>query len=102
CAVVRAQALRNEHPDAVRLADVFCERSRIRVKKLFDDVWDNADDATYKLAQDVLAGRMAWLEDGALPAVPATGVTAPASGPQVPVGKPVSGTRATTKVGASA
>jgi alkylation response protein AidB-like acyl-CoA dehydrogenase len=102
CAVVRAQALRGEHPDAVRLADVFCERSRIRVKKLFDDVWDNADDATYKLAQDVLAGRMAWLEDGALPAVPPTGVTAPASGPQVPVGKSVSGTRATTKVGASA
>ena len=102
CAVVRAQALRNEHPDAVRLADVFCERSRLRVKKLFDDVWDNADDATYKLAQDVLAGRMAWLEDGALPAVPAQGTIAPASGPQVPVGKPVSGTRATTKVGASA
>jgi alkylation response protein AidB-like acyl-CoA dehydrogenase len=100
--IVRAHSIRGQHPDAVRLADVFCRRSRIRVKKLFDDVWDNADDATYQLAQEVLAGRMAWIEEGALPAVPAEGVLAPPTSAEVPVSKPVSGTRATTKVGASA
>ncbi|MDB4950507.1 MAG: acyl-CoA dehydrogenase protein [Gemmatimonadetes bacterium] len=100
-AIVRAHALRGEHPDALRLADVFCQRSRLRVGKLFDDVWDNADDATYKLAQDVLAGRFAWLEEGALPAVPEAGVMAPTAGPApAPAAKPVSSTRETTMVGA--
>jgi alkylation response protein AidB-like acyl-CoA dehydrogenase len=99
--IVRAHAMRSEHPDAVRLADVFCLRSRLRVKKLFHDLWDNADDATYKLAQDVLAGRYAWLEDGALPAVPEDGVMAPGQVKQVPLSKPVSGTRAATKIAAA-
>lgn len=98
-AVVRAQALRKEQPDAMRLADVFCRQSRLRIKKLFHDLWTNADEATYKLAQDVLKGRYEWLEDGAISAVPA-GAVAPSTGPQVPLDKPVSGTRATTKIGA--
>lgn len=69
---VRAHAL-SEGPngkDALQLADVFCQRSRLRIEQLFDRVFDNADDATYKLAQTVLAGDMAWLEDGAVQAVP--------------------------------
>jgi alkylation response protein AidB-like acyl-CoA dehydrogenase len=99
--IVRAHSMAAERPDAVRLADVFCQRSRMRVKRLFSELWDNADDDTYRLAQEVLAGRYAWLEDGALQAVPDEGVMAPGSGkPQVPLNKPVSNTRVATKVGA--
>jgi len=70
-ACVRAHSLRDEPHgrEAALLADLFCRRSRIRIKELFGRVTDNADDFTYKLAQDVLKGRYAWLEEGSIPAV---------------------------------
>ena len=46
------------------LADVFCRGARKRVRRLFADVFSNHDMTTYRLAQDVLAGRYAWLEQG--------------------------------------
>ncbi len=101
-ACVRAHSLRNEPhgEEASRLADVFCRRSRLRIRQLFSELWTNADDSTYRLAQDVLKGEYSWLEAGAIQAVPDVRA-APRTGPQVPLEKPVSGERVATKIGAS-
>ncbi|HEX5727312.1 MAG TPA: acyl-CoA dehydrogenase family protein, partial [Longimicrobiaceae bacterium] len=101
-ACVRAHDLRNEAhgKEAVRLADVFCRQSRQQVKRLFGDLWDNADDSTYRLAQDVLKGRYAWLEEGSVTAVP-VGSLAPGTGTEIPREPALSGERVATQVGAS-
>jgi hypothetical protein len=106
CACVRAQSLAKEPHgrDAQRLADVFCKRSRLRIKALFSAINQNADDSTYRLAQDVLKGQYAWLEEGAIGAWPEEG--------EAPVGgstsagtsserADISQTGATAQVGAS-
>ncbi|MGH9106107.1 MAG: acyl-CoA dehydrogenase family protein, partial [Acidimicrobiales bacterium] len=49
---------------AVELADLFCQASRRRVRKLFFELWANDDVANYKAAQQVLAGRYRWAEAG--------------------------------------
>jgi alkylation response protein AidB-like acyl-CoA dehydrogenase len=102
CACVRAHDMKDgpHGKEALRLADVFCRRARHRVKKLFHDVWENADDVTYKLAQDVLAGRYAWLEEGAVQAVPA-GTVAPGPSSTPPMERNLSDTKVATQVGAS-
>ncbi|MBD0320523.1 MAG: DUF1974 domain-containing protein [Gemmatimonadetes bacterium] len=110
CACVRAHSMRDQPNgrEAALLADLFCRRSRVRIKELFGRVDDNADDFTYKLAQDVLKGRFAWLEEGAIPAVP-TGSTVPpenasraaASTPPSERGN-LSDTRVTTQIGGGA
>lgn len=46
------------------LADLFCRGARKRVRRLFADVFSNHDTMTYKIAQGVLAGQFAWLEQG--------------------------------------
>jgi hypothetical protein len=71
-ACVRAQSLRQgaEGEKAVRMADVFCRQARLRVEALFDRLFKNADNSTYRLAQEVLRGEHAWLEKGALQAIP--------------------------------
>ncbi|HYJ80861.1 MAG TPA: acyl-CoA dehydrogenase family protein [Longimicrobiaceae bacterium] len=98
---VRAHALRDapHGAEALRLADVFCRRSRLRVKQLFSELWDNADEPTYKLAQEVLQGRYAWLEEGSVAAIPDL-VTAPKPGSSTPVERSVAGERAATEVAA--
>jgi alkylation response protein AidB-like acyl-CoA dehydrogenase len=69
-AVVYAQTLQDEQParaaEAVQLADVFCRQARRRADALFAELFDNDDDASYALAQDVLAGRFTWDEEGIL------------------------------------
>jgi alkylation response protein AidB-like acyl-CoA dehydrogenase len=69
-AVVYAQTLQKEHPErakeAVQLADVFCRQARRRADALFAELFDNDDDASYALAQDVLAGKFTWDEEGVL------------------------------------
>jgi hypothetical protein len=63
----RARELRQQSPNdrtPELLADVFCRGARKRVKRSFADVFSNHDILTYRLAQDVLAGRYAWLEQG--------------------------------------
>jgi alkylation response protein AidB-like acyl-CoA dehydrogenase len=104
CACVRAHALRQEAEGekAVRMADVFCRRSRRRVEHLFAELFKNADNSTYRLAQEVLRGEHAWLEQGALQAIPdearlAVGAEA---APGRPGGEDLSDTRETTQVGA--
>jgi alkylation response protein AidB-like acyl-CoA dehydrogenase len=46
----------------VKMADLFCLHARRRIKDRFDRVFDNDDDATYRLAQEVLNGEHTWLE----------------------------------------
>ena len=100
-ACVRAESMRKQSPDgekAVQMADVFCRRTRHRIEHLFDNLFDNADDATYRLAQEVLKGEHAWLEKGAMQVVP-DGVSLapkPASAPR----DDYSDTREATQVGA--
>jgi hypothetical protein len=110
CACVRAHSLRDQPngKEAALLADLFCRRSRIRVKELFGRVDDNADDFTYKLAQDVLKGRFAWLEEGAIPAVPTGSTVPPENAPRAAASAPpsergnLSDTRVTTQIGGGA
>lgn len=65
---VRAESQRSAgSPDATaaaELADVFCRQSRLRVRALFDALWDNTDDDDRAVAHGVLDGRYTWLEDG--------------------------------------
>jgi len=48
----------------IELADLFSQQARRRVEERFDRVFDNDDVPTYRVAQEVLKGRHAWLEDG--------------------------------------
>ena len=63
---VRAQMLRQRdgRNEAVALADAFCRASRARIADLFRDLHGPRDAAMYRLAQDVLDGKHAWLEAG--------------------------------------
>jgi alkylation response protein AidB-like acyl-CoA dehydrogenase len=60
----RAESLGNH--DACGVADYFCGLSRSRVAQLFAGGSSNSDRAGYKLAQRLLSGEEAWLEDGIL------------------------------------
>ncbi|KAA8890483.1 acyl-CoA dehydrogenase [Nocardia colli] len=65
---MRAQALRTagapEATAATELADAFCKQSRVRIRRLFDALWDNTDDDDRTLSRGVLTGRYTWLEEG--------------------------------------
>ncbi|HET6229986.1 MAG TPA: acyl-CoA dehydrogenase family protein [Longimicrobiaceae bacterium] len=101
-AVVRAQSLRGgpNGAEAVQMADVFCLRARKKIEAIFGELFNNEDDATYRLSQDVLKGKHAWLEQGAMQAVPDRPL-APAPGDgEAAVGRKVSGERVATQVGA--
>jgi len=66
---VYATARQEESGDSspIRLADLFCRRSRQRVDELFDNVFNGDDRTAYKVAQEVLAGDYTWLEEGIFP-----------------------------------
>ena len=99
CAVVRAHDMRDgpNGKEAEMLADVFCRRARLKVKHLFHDVWENADDATYKLAQGVVKGDFAFLEEGALTVIPEHTLAPSAQPPR----ERKAAERQTTQLGAS-
>ncbi|HET7274206.1 MAG TPA: acyl-CoA dehydrogenase family protein [Longimicrobiaceae bacterium] len=69
---VRAHSMRKsaEGEKAIQMASVFCDRSRHRIDQLFERLFDNADDSTYRLAQRVLKGEHAWLESGVTQVIP--------------------------------
>ncbi|MET0552044.1 MAG: acyl-CoA dehydrogenase, partial [Vicinamibacteria bacterium] len=70
--IARARALadagRPESREARDLTLQFCRSARRRIRSLFRDLWSNDDDLRYRSAQEVLAGRHAWLEAGILSA----------------------------------
>jgi alkylation response protein AidB-like acyl-CoA dehydrogenase len=64
-ACVRARHLAKQgDKNALILADLFCRGARRRVRRHFQDTFRNHDVMTYRVAQDVLAGKYAWLETG--------------------------------------
>jgi hypothetical protein len=48
----------------VELADLFCRQTSQRVIVKFDEVFGPDDDRAYRLAQDVVAKKHVWLEEG--------------------------------------
>lgn len=61
----RARAeIRAGRANAAELADVFCRHAARRVDTLFRGVYGRDDRATYRVAQDVVAGAYSWLERG--------------------------------------
>jgi alkylation response protein AidB-like acyl-CoA dehydrogenase len=75
--VVQATTLVKENPSdqsPVRLADLFCQRARVRIDDLFDDLFSDVDGDAYKVAQEVLNGDFKWLEQGVFPPPAPTGM----------------------------
>jgi hypothetical protein len=58
---------------AYTLADTFCAQARTRIEQLFGLLWNNADDLDRRLARQVLAGDLSWLEDGVVDGSEGTG-----------------------------
>lgn len=46
------------------LADVFCLAAKRRIENLFDEISDNDDDKSVKLAKSILDGDIKWMEEG--------------------------------------
>ncbi|MGQ0538840.1 MAG: acyl-CoA dehydrogenase family protein [Gemmatimonadaceae bacterium] len=64
---VRARLLEQRgNPNAMELADVFCREARERIRVNFLQLFGPHDAAIYRLAQKVLKGEFAWLEQGAV------------------------------------
>ena len=58
----RARTTRRTPARHVELADLFCQQSRLRVDRLFDDLWFNDDAENYDAARKVLDGRYTAFE----------------------------------------
>jgi hypothetical protein len=64
---VKARRMLEENPadrTPVTLADLFCRQARRRVRARFDELFDNEDAATYRVARQALAAELEWLEKG--------------------------------------
>lgn len=62
---VHANSLVKKNPQErgpLRLADLFCRHSRAKVKRIFSEMFDNDDVFTYRVAQEVLQSKHAWME----------------------------------------
>ncbi len=71
--ISRAQNMAKEgNTSAIDVADIFCKSATRRVKRLFEDLWDNDDVAKYKFARGVLDNKYTWLEDGIVGSYPDT------------------------------
>ena len=68
--VCHARQLRDEgHAEAegaAALADLFCRHARRRVRRLFQDLWNNEDARKNQVAASVMKGEHAWLAEGRL------------------------------------
>ena len=67
-AAAYADTIGREQParrtEAQELAELFCHQAKRRVETLFDELWDNDDDANRAAAARVLDGRYRWIEEG--------------------------------------
>lgn len=46
------------------LADLVCKNSKIKIDKLFQDLWTNCDNQKYQLAKKIEEDQLLWLEEG--------------------------------------
>lgn len=79
----RAQMLAREgNRQAIALADAFCREARDRIEGSFRALYGKHDGSLYRLAQAVVKGDHAWLEQGIVDGYgAAAGHTAPAAVP---------------------
>ena len=66
-AAVKARRMVDENPSdrtPLALADLFSRHARRRVLTRFDELFDNEDAATYRVARQALSGDFSWLEEG--------------------------------------
>ena len=72
--ISRVRTMREEkHPhaaEAAQLADLFCRNARRRIRRLFQDLWNNDDLAKYRVGQSVLKGEHVWFEADTMGARP--------------------------------
>ena len=67
CSYARHLAEKEGKGEAMELADLYARHSRRKVRELFHGLWSNDDRHAYKLAQELVKGRYAWLEEGVMP-----------------------------------
>src|SRR5215475_6959676 len=73
-ACVKANMLSERgNKEAETLADLFCRAARKRVEALFSGFYGEYDGAMYRVAQQVMRGEHAWLEEGVISMVDASG-----------------------------
>src|SRR5215510_14282466 len=73
-ACVKARMLaRKGNTDAATLADLFCRAARVRIGELFSGFYGDYDSAMYRVAQQVMRGEHAWLEEGIISMVDDSG-----------------------------
>jgi alkylation response protein AidB-like acyl-CoA dehydrogenase len=67
-AAAYADTLAREQPErrveAQELAELFCRQAKRRAEALFEELWNNEDDAGRDAAAKLLDGRYKWLEEG--------------------------------------
>lgn len=65
CSKAKAMTrLQPSEQSPVELADLFCRLARRRIHATLQRLGDNDDQQTYRVAQGVLGGQFAWLEEG--------------------------------------
>jgi hypothetical protein len=65
--VAKAQLLTKKDPTnrgPIEMADLFCRQASWRVIVKFEEIFGPDDDQSYRLAQDVVARKHVWLEEG--------------------------------------
>src|SRR5262249_2444610 len=80
-ACVKARKLEKEgNTEASMLADLFCRAAEVRIERLFGDFYGRYDREMYRVAQQVMRGEYAWLEQGIIDMVePEEGGAAPSA-----------------------
>jgi alkylation response protein AidB-like acyl-CoA dehydrogenase len=76
----RAQTLldtADPREDLLKLADYFCATARERIANSFAGIRRNSDRPGYKIAQEITAGKLAWVEDGIVTAANRAGAGHP-------------------------
>ena len=65
--ISRAQAMVKKNPadrSPIELADAFARNARRRIEDRFGALFDNDDRVNYRVAQQTMAGKYAWVENG--------------------------------------
>jgi alkylation response protein AidB-like acyl-CoA dehydrogenase len=76
--IVKAEQVRQQHggergAEAYELADLFARQARVRVDRLFNELWDNTDGRDMKVAAKLVDGAYTWLDEGIVDLTEGTG-----------------------------
>lgn len=58
---------REGNHQAMKMADVFCQNARRKVKQSFSALWCNSDSSKYALSREICEKQHLWLEEGIIP-----------------------------------